>query len=185
MTQGHTYGELTKITDSTCLVEGEIHKPCLNCEYVHVEYLEKPEHKFVYVESADLEICEICQAMKYNGHIYAIFTDISDWYAAKSHCEDRGGYLATVTSSDELEAMKRYMGYTSKATDVWIGAYKENNVWNWVSGEKFEFSNWDPYEPNDVDGYEYYIEMNHTYFGGWNDEDFDVENNYFCEWEAE
>lgn len=182
-TKGHNYNEGTVTKAATCLVPGEIKKECQGCGFVKTEVLEKIEHNFEYLQDKDIDVCKNCNAMQYEGHIYYIFTDLSTWDSAKSKCEAYGGHLVTITSSKEGEAVEKYMKFTSNTEDAWIGGYKENGIWRWVTGEAFTYTCWSPGEPNNVDGYEYYIETNHDGFGKWNDEDIEIRNYYICEWE--
>ena len=181
-TKGHNYNEGTVVKASTCLALGEVKKVCQDCGCVNIEYIEKQEHDFEYRQE-NLTICKKCNAMKYEGRIYYIFTDLSTWNIAKSKCESMGGHLVTITSAEEEAVLEKYMNFTSKTQDAWLGGYKENGRWHWVTGEQFTYTNWFPGEPNDADGYEFYIETNHDGFGKWNDEDIEITNYYICEWE--
>ena len=76
-------------------------------------------------------------ALYYNGHYYAVFNLHSGWEEAKAYCESLGGYLATITSQEENDAVFEYMteqgydsayfGYTDEETE---------GTWKWVNGEK-------------------------------------------------
>jgi hypothetical protein len=185
MTQGHTYGEPTKIKDSTCLVEGEIRNKCMHCDYVHVEKIEKLSHDWQYVAANDITVCNNCKAMKYNEHIYKIFTNASTWDSAKVQCEAIGGHLATITSAEEQGAIERYMKYLSFSARTWLGGNKIDGKWCWITGEAFEFTKWEPGEPNNDGGHELYLEMNYSIFGKWNDVKIYRVLNILCEWETE
>lgn len=61
-----------------------------------------------------------------------------------------------------------------ESTQLWIGLseVRQEDVWEWSTGESFSYSNWDPGEPNDWFGDEDYVIINwayHTIRGGWND----------------
>ena len=97
-----------------------------------------------------------------NGHYYQMFTNASGltWDAASSSANTYGGYLATLTSSQEnsfivnnimsiyspvnnVPAPALYLGATDRVTE---------GTWAWVTGETWSFTNWQPGEPNNAYG---------------------------------
>lgn len=128
-------------------------------------------------------------ALYYNGHYYAVFNLHSGWEEAKAYCESLGGYLATITSQEENDAVFEYMtdqgydsayfGYTDEETE---------GTWKWVNGEKSDYTNWNPGEPNAENSKEDYAMFYYKYpEGTWNDGDFGgstVGNDraFICEW---
>ena len=44
------------------------------------------------------------EAVKFNGHSYYVYnlSSVTTWEEAKEYCESKGGYLATITSKEEL-----------------------------------------------------------------------------------
>ena len=110
-----------------------------------------------------------------NGHTYTRFDTPMTWSDAKAYCEAHGGYLATVTSEAENEAVKKLVSGGGQA-QYWLGATDEahENRWAWVTGEPYT------YEPDDcaIDnayGREHYMQMyRHSWgdtnaLGHWND----------------
>lgn len=86
-----------------------------------------------------------------NKH-YAMYEDTRSWESAKAQAESLGGYLATITSAEEQAIIDELQGYASLAS-YYIGAERvtkdtEENIWAWVTGEPFEYTNWYPNEPN-------------------------------------
>ncbi|MCD8342921.1 MAG: C-type lectin domain-containing protein [Oscillospiraceae bacterium] len=83
------------------------------------------------------------------------------WYEAEEFCEDNGGYLVTITSEEEQAAMELLLENGSKK-QYWIGLTTENGP-TWVTGEAYDYSNWDRSEPNShtrSDGeHEYYVHI--------------------------
>ena len=98
----------------------------------------------------------------YNGHKYDLFDYHMTWSEAKEFCEARGGHLVTITDAAEQNAVQElvqegsycvyYIGCTDEA---------EEGSWKWVTGEPFEYTNWDTDapEPNNSDGCENYGQM--------------------------
>ncbi|QEG35958.1 lectin-like protein [Bythopirellula goksoeyrii] len=112
-----------------------------------------------------------------NGHWYEVFQGPTDsyfngvqrvinWPEAQLNAQAQGGYLATVTSSEENEFVFSLTDSPSNwQTDgignyfgAWLGAFQEPETqdptagWQWITGEPFAFANWHPGEPNDLFG---------------------------------
>ncbi|MBP6776244.1 MAG: PEP-CTERM sorting domain-containing protein [Piscinibacter sp.] len=98
-----------------------------------------------------------------NGHYYEVVVKDLNWQQAQSFAEDRGGYLATITSASENAFV-----YSLAAPEVvprawlygvygpWLGGFQRSDSmepaagWQWVNGEgDFVYTNWGPGEPND------------------------------------
>lgn len=138
-------------------------------------------------------------------HIYEVTAGDLSWVEARAACEEKGGYLATITSEEEYEKVCEAIGQT-ELTYLWIGgllnpltdSWEENG---WITGEEWTYANWYPGEPSreDADGTkEYYLCLwNAKYDGeeiGWtfNDQRNDLVNafpavkgrvGYICEYE--
>ena len=91
-----------------------------------------------------------------------------DWEEARLDAEARGGHLATITQWEEQEAI-----YTlTQGSIYWLGATdrEQEGVWEWVTGEPFEFTYWNTGEPNnwfDEHTHEDYLHILAN--GKWND----------------
>jgi formylglycine-generating enzyme required for sulfatase activity len=66
------------------------------------------------------------------------------WLQAKEDAISKGGHLATITSQAENNQVKEWLG-ANYNKDLFIGAFSTNadGKWQWVTGEEFNFSNWD------------------------------------------
>jgi hypothetical protein len=130
--------------------------------------------------------------MNWNGHRYVLYTGEKSWTDARDYCKSKGGHLATITSLEEQEAVFELVKNKGTKNLYWIGGYKTNGIWAWVTGEQWDYTNWAPGEPNS-DGKENYIQMFHkiTSPGKWNDEDnggasgdYSLKNiGFICEWD--
>jgi hypothetical protein len=112
-----------------------------------------------------------------NGHWYEIFkgpansifngvSGVITWSDAQQSAQAQGGYLATITTTEENEFVFGLVDaplYWSTDTlgnyfGPWLGALQEPGTpdpaarWTWVTGEPFQFANWHPGEPNDLFG---------------------------------
>ncbi len=79
-----------------------------------------------------------------NGHYYQLVKDIVSWEDAKSLAEVVGGYLATITTSDEQNWIIQQFG--KQPEGAWLGSKKEGN-WKWITAETWDYANWGPNQP--------------------------------------
>ncbi|MFM1943414.1 MAG: hypothetical protein RI897_2396 [Verrucomicrobiota bacterium] len=115
-----------------------------------------------------------------NGHSYEAFlADSTVWTDAKIAAESKGGYLATLTSTEENLWVYENIVYPmfSQVGQAWIGGFKQNTQetdpasgWSWVTGESWSYTNWGPGEPNNVGGVETGLTINRFEDATWNDE---------------
>ena len=144
-------------------------------------------------------------AVEYNGHHYCLIDDVAlKWDDAKKYCEERGGHLATITSEDEENFLKDLVSKQGTKNSYWLGGYVNKiGMWNWITGEKFSYTNWGAGQPDNYLGKEdvlmMYRESNpmnpsSSPLGAWNDIRRDGECNHepffgkdnlglLCEWD--
>lgn len=131
-------------------------------------------------------------AFEYGGHKYYIYEDAQKWNMAKTLCEMKGGYLATITTREENDALFKYIndkGYR----DAYFGLSdcEEEGTWKWVTSEDVKFVNWAKGEPNaESDNEDYAMFYHWNKDGTWNDGDFGNRTVnggtvYICEWGSE
>jgi len=126
-----------------------------------------------------------------NGHSYEVVNQTMSWTDARRYCEERGGYLATITSSGEQAFIENLLARKGDKILYWLGGYRDNNGnFQWVTGEPFVYTNWNHGEPNNNDGIEDKIEIyaNRPQFHGpWNDNKNDGygqnQSGFICEWD--
>jgi uncharacterized protein len=94
-----------------------------------------------------------------NNHSYCISPVPLPWHQARDAAKKMGGYLATLTDAKENEWVVANFG---EQTEYWIGLNdeQENRKWAWVNGEKFEFANWAPGEPDNYRKNQHYVVIN-------------------------
>lgn len=114
-------------------------------------------------------------AMIHNGHYYQLFDNSVSWEYAKAYCESKGGHLITITSADEQSAITSLISKFNTNTNItyWLGATDadEEGNWKWVTGEEWNYTNWNTNQPDDAGGKEHYIHIytNSNTLGKWND----------------
>ena len=90
-----------------------------------------------YTES---EITGPVKTVSLNGHTYSLYNGKVAWTTAKSWCEDHGGHLMTITSAEEQNIVSQL---NQDELLLFLGGYlDENNDWNWVTGETFQYTDW-------------------------------------------
>ncbi len=140
-----------------------------------------------------------------NGHYYEPIPHSSglSWAAAKADAEARGGYLATITSSQENAFVFGLIDSTTfwsenldfdTSDGPWIGGFQinkslePNGNFAWVSGEPFTFSAWFSGQPDDSLGIEdhvhYWTDNAPTRSATWNDVPQAVTLGYVVEYNA-
>jgi hypothetical protein len=104
-----------------------------------------------------------------NGHTYRVVaTSLISWNSANAAAQAAGGYLATITSSNEnafifsLIDDPTYWVQSANGHGPWIGGYQLPNSaepaggWTWVpetgstTAQPFTYTNWESGEPNNL-----------------------------------
>ena len=183
----HTFTEWETTAEATCWNSGEQWRICTYCGLEETEVLPKVEHNFVLNEESGIEMCEHCNASKYNGHIYALFTDACNWFDAVARCGNMGGNLLTITGEEEKEFVATYLlEKLQYGAPVWLGMYLVDNQWHWITDEQFEYTNWNLGEPSNTRGEEYTVCINYVINNtDWVDITMANQYAYICEFECE
>ncbi|NLH16457.1 MAG: hypothetical protein GX455_07760 [Phycisphaerae bacterium] len=94
-----------------------------------------------------------------NHHSYCVSPVPLPWHQARDMAKKMGGYLATLTDAKENEWVVATFG---EQTEYWIGLDDEleERKWIWTSGEKFEYANWAPGEPDNYRKNQHYVVIN-------------------------
>lgn len=130
------------------------------------------------------------KTIEYNGHIYSLYNDPLNWSEAKTVCESMGGHLVTITDDKEQEIVETLLHYKSPHLRVSIGASDaaQEGVWTWVTGERFDYTNWDADEPNNYQGNQNYAMVYSRSAsrpeGKWDDNDGSTLSCFICEVET-
>ena len=151
--------------------------------YVNEEPIvwEMPEYSVsLYLNGGTVKEAQIpSNALLYNGHYYYIYNIDKTWKEAKEYCESLGGHLATVTDSAEDSFLKNNLG----SDWYWLGGYIEDGDWKWITGEEWQYTNWNTGEPTGLyngvveDGLQYAKQQK------WNDGPKESAEYFICEWE--
>ncbi|MBQ7251028.1 MAG: chitobiase/beta-hexosaminidase C-terminal domain-containing protein [Kiritimatiellae bacterium] len=103
---------------------------------------------------------------------YEIVPWTNGWHAAVSDAESRGGHLATITSEKEWETVRNLFPLRD-LLGCWLGASdaEEEGVWQWVTGEPWDFARWDAAtgQPDAMREGQDYLWLHVNYAGRWDD----------------
>ncbi len=121
-----------------------------------------------------------------NGHTYQRIDNVQSWESAQSYCALNGGYLASIRSSEEDNFVRSNFYYNAYGSNMWLGGSdtQTEGMWQWTSGEPWEYSNWHPNEPNNGTS-ENCLAYWGDFGGMWNNVRCDVEYNFVCEWDGD
>jgi len=113
-----------------------------------------------------------------NGHYYEVLWQPNGFTWNEAYIEANTltysglqGHLATITSQQEFDWITSNLNYEG----TFLGGTDQNSegTWQWVTGETFNFTAWEPGEPNSWMGYnEDYLMFwwkNNKPVAGWND----------------
>jgi hypothetical protein len=84
----------------------------------------------------------------FNGHRYQFVTHPALTHAeARAKAASMGAYLATLTSKEEDEFVRKSFAgsFSANLQQVWLGASREkegNEGWRWFTGEPFTYAGW-------------------------------------------
>ena len=116
----------------------------------------------------------------YNGHKYEYYNETMDWWQAYRFCEKKGGHLVTVTSEEENNFVVELA--KSRSDNLWVGARtSDGEKWFWLTGEEFNYNNWDDGEPNNLNGTQDALQIYVS--GKWDDVASSDKKVFVCEYD--
>jgi hypothetical protein len=82
---------------------------------------------------------------------YRVFFALRTHAEAIGDCAAVGAHLVTITSADEQAFVAALVG-----RDAWLGGFQGvgEGTWFWSTGERFDYTNWGPNQPDDAGGNE-------------------------------
>lgn len=153
--------------------------------------------KYSFMKIADnmksmTETNPIGEKSYYSGHTYQVLDVSMNWNEANNYCESLGGHLVTITNEEEQTFIFELIILGNKST-YWIGItdVETEGVWKWITGEKYQYTNWNRGEPNNGGpGPEDWGEMIAS-TGKWNDGELNGDqgihsldnHGFICEWD--
>merc|ERR1712240_702482 len=72
---------------------------------------------------------------KVRGPCYRLFKSAKTWQDAENHCQEEGGHLASVHSSEELD----FVIGVQQILWFWVGGTDSEGNWKWTDGTSFSF----------------------------------------------
>ncbi len=113
-------------------------------------------------------------------HSYCAHREYATWNEAKKRCADAGGYLVSINSKEENEALWEILGSTWEHS-AWIG-FTDSDVegsWRWVTKEPARYGNWRIGQPDNNQNKEDCAEWL-SEDGQWNDLRCSDKRPYLC-----
>ena len=104
---------------------------------------------------------------------YSLYQSSYSWNDAALFAMTQAGHLATITSSEENEAVANLL--SAYGTNAYIGGYYDDSNFVWSTSESMSYTNWNTNEPNHSGSLEKYMVMYGTRvegkreIGTWND----------------
>lgn len=93
-------------------------------------YAEKPNDAYAQIQES-----------VYNGHRYERIDTPMSWSQARDYAQERGGYLATITSAGEQSFLEGFLSNGTKDR-YWLGASASNSTLQWLTGETSPYTHW-------------------------------------------
>ncbi|XP_055996543.1 uncharacterized protein LOC125683740 isoform X1 [Ostrea edulis] len=84
-----------------------------------------------------------------NGFCYKLFPDLQPWKQARNSCTKHGGFLVSVTDTNEQQFIAKDVLQNNETSSAWIGGhslYSDDWVWDDYQRE-FNFTQWAAGEP--------------------------------------
>ena len=116
------------------------------------------------------------QYIYHDGHTYQVVALSKNWEDAKTYCEQLGGHLATIGSSEENAFIS-----SIASTSMWLGAQKNDGSWSWIDGTQWNYTNWESGEPSG--GNENHLATGYCTADKWNDLTESEIHYFICEWD--
>ncbi|WP_437734562.1 C-type lectin domain-containing protein [Sorangium sp. So ce1335] len=123
-----------------------------------------------------------CDMQTHNGHDYLFCDGQESWTDARATCASQGMSLVTLNDAEE-EAWVNRLASAHSTQKWWIGLNDRasEGAFTWDSGDAVSYTNWYPFEPNNV-GNEDCAQLNRFYpEPGWNDEPCSLHLRFICE----
>ncbi len=109
----------------------------------------------------------------YNGHGYYQSVDSYGWIDAQNSVGSVLGHLASITDAGESAFIKTYLPQPDFG--AWIGLYNPGNGFTWITGEPFNYTDWNTNEPSNANGTANFVGEPYVHIRGaapndrWND----------------
>ncbi|MBQ8431266.1 MAG: InlB B-repeat-containing protein [Clostridia bacterium] len=127
---------------------------------------------------------EVNGIVHFRGHYYKVFKITSTWDQAQSLCASMGGHLVTLTSRSENDFVFQ-LCKSNGTHNYHLGATDRSfeSVWQWVTGEEWDYANFAPSEPGGGTGENYLAFWTGRFDGSW--VDYSGQGYFVCEWETQ
>jgi len=114
--------------------------------------------------------------VKFGDSRFKLIREDLDWFAARARCEELGGRLATIATSEE----QAFLAGLIDTVWAWVGAQDAGSEgqWQWLDGS--EVTIWAEGQPDNVSRWEHATSLNRA--GGLHDANATKRGPFLCEW---
>ncbi|MDB5336167.1 MAG: C-type lectin domain family 4 er E-like isoform [Planctomycetaceae bacterium] len=116
--------------------------------------------------------------VQFGGHEYAIIQEPATWHVAKQICQEMGGHLAVINSTEENDRLKALC--IESKVKVWLGATDEvtEGKWQWIDGSPVRIE----IQTDNDNGDEHCMRFS-PHIGTWDDVPSGQRYAFLCEWD--
>ncbi|KAG8138549.1 putative C-type lectin mannose binding isoform 5 variant 1 protein, partial [Naja naja] len=117
---------------------------------------------------------------------YKLNKQRKSWSDAEASCTQRqnSSHLVSIHSRAETFHVKRLIpSNQAPFTNVWIGLNdpQKNRNWRWSDGSTFNYTAWEPMEPNDLDDEKFCAQLSSSSrYLAWEAAECESENFFIC-----
>ncbi|XP_067915754.1 C-type lectin Cal-like [Heterodontus francisci] len=100
----------------------------------------------------------------YLSSCYNVFSIEKTWIEAELHCQASGGHLASIHWEEQNKFIRQVAAAKNQQNNfIWVGLSDIHKVrtFLWTDGSTYDFRNWDENQPDDYQGNEKCVHMNH------------------------
>ncbi|XP_062849686.1 lactose-binding lectin l-2-like [Trichomycterus rosablanca] len=118
----------------------------------------------------------------YEKRSFKYVAESMNWASAERHCVNLGANLISIHSEDEYQLVKALIrAHDPSENPTWIGLSdcQELYQWVWSDGTKFNYTKWNPNEPNALNK-ECCVHMNFAKQKNWNDIPCEIKYPFVC-----
>ncbi|MDD4142755.1 MAG: InlB B-repeat-containing protein, partial [Bacteroidales bacterium] len=105
----------------------------------------------------------VANVLATESKIYVVYDSVMSWSDSQEYCRQQRGNLLTITSSEEQSLIESLLTPVSMNNDYtfFIGGAdaEQEGEWKWVTGEPFNYTNWNNSQPDNYLGEENYLHI--------------------------
>ncbi|XP_073339239.1 ladderlectin-like [Pagrus major] len=120
---------------------------------------------------------------KYGSRCFIFINREMPWVEAERYCLRYYTNLASIHNQGEYDFIQEVVrGSTGRYPQTWLGGNDavKDFTWLWSDGSSFNFQGWSFDEPNNNEGNEKCVVMNHSEYYLWGDVSCELRHSFVC-----